>query len=210
LSRDVLTGTLQEKVLDEPNLAEVVASCWPEFEESQFSKVGVVPVGVEVLHRPGSFVDRDADSVRVLSSRMLRTMETARGIGLAANQVGAGVRVLAHNLPRVAPMVLVNPMLVAHSGSWDYEEGCLSLSVDGVRATVRRPKEVTVVSDLLDGARLVLEADELLARVIQHELDHLDGVEYVQRLTGSVRTRVYGRMDAAGVDTSWLPSLPYE
>jgi peptide deformylase len=183
---------------------------WPEDKTSDIAKVGVVPVGIEVLHQPTRFLGNDAAELGPeLGERLLRTMEQANGIGLAANQVGASVRMLAHNLPRAAPGLLLNPVLLEASGQWDYAEGCLSLQVPEVRSVVRRPKVVTVVADLLDGTSIVLRADELLSRVLQHELDHLEGIEYVQRLTGQLRDRVYDVMVGAGVAVKCLPFRPY-
>jgi len=197
-------------VLDEAALAQVVRDLWPVDMESPWARIGVVPVGQAVLHRPTDCVDVAVASIGDLAARLLHTQSEAEGIGLAANQVGAPVRALAHNLPRVAPPILVNAVLLDGWDHWDYEEGCLSLHLDGTGAEVRRPKVVVVHADLLDGTQVVVEADELFARVLQHELDHLDGIEYVQRLTGREATRVYALMRDAGIDTAtWLPPSPY-
>lgn len=196
--------------LDAGELRRVVADMWPSAKTSTFAKAGVVPVGVEVLHQPTHYVDHSAgDEIRAIESRLLETMAAAQGIGLAANQVGAGVRLLAHNLTRVAPPVLLNPVVLSSSGEWLYDEGCLSLQVEGTRARLARPKKLTVWARLPDGGTILIVADELLSRVLQHELDHLEGIEYVQRLIGPERDRVYDRMDAAGVALSWLPERPY-
>ena len=199
-----------DPVLDEAAVAKVVVGLWPAEQESPWARDGVVPVGQAVLHEPTDHLDRAAPSVGALAERLLATQASAEGIGLAANQVGAPVRVLAHNFPRIAPTILLNPVLLDASGEWDYEEGCLSLHVDDTPAEVRRPKVVVVHADLIDGTRIVVEADELFARVLQHELDHLDGIEYVQRLTGREAKRVYALMADAGIDTdTWLPPRPY-
>lgn len=196
--------------LGEAALAEVISHLWPVDEKSPWSRDGVVPVGQAVLHQATDAVDRAAPSIAALAARLLRTQEEADGIGLAANQVGAPVRALSHNLPRVAPTVLVNPVLLDSWDEWDHEEGCLSLHLEGAWAELRRPKVVVIHADLPDGNQIVVQADELLARVLQHELDHLDGVEYVQRLTGREAARVYAVMRAAGIDTdTWLPPRPY-
>ncbi|CAN5680628.1 hypothetical protein BH10ACT1_BH10ACT1_34850 [soil metagenome] len=195
--------------LDAEQVAKVVVDLWPVDRPSEWAKTGVVPVGRSVLHHPTDFVDITAPAVADLAERLLFTQEDANGIGLAANQVGAPVRALSHNLPQVAPTVLVNPVLLEGRGEWVYEEGCLSLEIKGTWAEVRRPKVVVVHAQLPDGTELVAEADELFARVLQHELDHLDGIEYVQRLTGTERDRVYQLMQRTGVDTDWLPARPY-
>ncbi|MFZ1488968.1 MAG: peptide deformylase [Ilumatobacteraceae bacterium] len=205
-----VTTPLPDDALNADELRKVIEGLWPEDVESELAKVGVVPVGTEVLHHGTRSVARDSESaIDTLQARLLRTMAAANGIGLAANQIGAPVKMLAHNLPRVAPAVLVNPVVLSSSGQWEYEEGCLSLQLDGVRASLRRPKTITIVGDLPDGRGIVILADELLARVLQHELDHLDGIEYVQRLVGMQRDRVYATIRSAGIDVRWLPPQPY-
>lgn len=205
-----LSNNYYEQAVTRDEISWIVSSLWPEGQLSVFAKVGVVPVGTKVLHKETRFIGADSvELVSVLGSRLLRTMEGAGGIGLAANQVGAPVRMLAHNLPRAAPPLLFNPILLSSSGEWDYVEGCLSLQVRGVRARVRRPKVITLRADLPDGGAMILTADELLSRVLQHELDHLDGIEYVQRLVGEDRDRVYRTMASAGIAIRWLPLRPY-
>ena len=81
--------------------------------------------------------------------------------------------------------------------------------VDGATAEVTRPREITVVADLPGGGHVVVEADELLARVVQHELDHLEGIEYVQRLGGSARDATYGVLAADDVPVERLPEIAY-
>ncbi|MCU1496699.1 MAG: peptide deformylase [Acidimicrobiales bacterium] len=202
-------GGTGERPLDAEEMARVVAGLWPVDRASEWAKTGVVPVGQSVLHRATRPVDPAAPAVADLAARLLLTQEAAHGIGLAANQVGAPVRALVHNLPEVAPAVLLNPVLLESRDEWSYEEGCLSLEIKGTWAQVRRPRLIVVHASLPDGTGLVTEADELFSRVLQHELDHLDGIEYVQRLTGAERDRVYQLMQRTGVDTDWLPPRPY-
>lgn len=205
---DAEAGAAEDR-LDADEVAAVVAGLWPVDRPSEWAKTGVVPVGQPVLHHPTRPLDVSAPAVAELAARLLHTQEDANGIGLAANQIGAPVRALAHNLPQIAPTVLLNPVLLESRGSWVYEEGCLSLEVQGSWAEVRRPKVIVVHALLPDGTGLVTEADELFSRVLQHELDHLDGIEYVQRLTGAARDRVYDLLDRTGVPTTWLPPHPY-
>jgi peptide deformylase len=137
-------------------------------------------------------------------------MRSARGIGLAANQVGVPVQVLIHKMDSVAPAMLINPTLLRQSGVWEYNEGCLSLKVDETAAPVRRPKSVMVRAATIEGKTIVLNADELLARVLLHEIDHLSGIEYVQRLVGRERSRVYQAMRERGIDVACMPPKPYD
>ena len=130
----------------------------------------------------------DAD-VRRLAENMLETMYSAPGIGLAAPQVGVSRRLVV--IDQTAgettghQMVLVNPKVVEESGSQKEEEGCLSLP--GLTAIVRRPSEVRVEAFDLDGNPVEIEGEGLLARVLCHEIDHLDGVLYLDRISALKR-----------------------
>ncbi len=138
----------------------------------------------------------DAATVRALVPRMFETMYKAPGIGLAAPQVGVGLRVvvvdlMAENQP--SPMTLVNPEIVAASGDWaTREEGCLS--VPNQYADVSRPARVTVRYQDAEGAPKQVEADGLLAACLQHELDHLDGVLFVDYLSALKRNMLMRRL----------------
>jgi peptide deformylase len=127
----------------------------------------------------------DADQVRRLAPRMLDAMYKAPGIGLAAPQVGSGLRLVVIDLQRdekPAPMVLVNPEILALSEELaTREEGCLSLP--GQYADVTRPARVKVRYHDLTGGRQEVEADGLLATCLQHEIDHLDGVLFVDHIS---------------------------
>lgn len=182
------------------NMPDAVATKW--------SRPGVVPIGTKVLHECATEVLID-DDVRELGRRMIAVMNDANGIGLAANQVGIPARVFVHSFERVVPPIIINPRIVDSSGAWVYSEGCLSLQGDGVRATLTRPKIIDVQATLVTGDTLFVRADELVSRVFQHEIDHLDGLEYVQRLTGEERKRVYAIMEANGIDVRWVPPTPY-
>ena len=128
----------------------------------------------------------DGERVRALAPRMLATMYKAPGIGLAAPQVGEGLRLVVIDIAREGeppgPMVLVNPEIVAASEERAVrEEGCLS--IPGQYADVERPARVKVRWRELDGTRREMEADDLLATCLQHEIDHLDGVMFTDRLS---------------------------
>jgi peptide deformylase len=138
----------------------------------------------------------DADTVRDLAPRMLEAMYRAPGIGLAAPQVGVGLRLVVVDLQRDearAPIVLVNPEVVARSAEEAVrEEGCLSLP--GHYADVSRPALVKVRFHDLGGARREVEADGLLAACLQHEVDHLDGVLFVDHLSPLKRNMILRRI----------------
>jgi peptide deformylase len=138
----------------------------------------------------------DADAMRALVPRMFDTMYHAPGIGLAAPQIGVGLRLAVVDLmpdDKPAPIVLVNPLVVAVSRELaTREEGCLSLP--GQYADVTRPARVKVRYQDLEGAAREIEADGLLAACLQHEIDHLDGVLFVDHLSSLKRNMILRRL----------------
>jgi peptide deformylase len=143
-------------------------------------------LGDAVLRAPARRISKVDESVRDLARDMLRSMYTAKGIGLAAPQVGVHRQLLVIDLdpdnPATPPMVLINPEIRSFGPSLDtYEEGCLS--IPGVYLDVVRPSTVEVAFRDEMGRPQRIRADGLLARCIQHELDHLNGVLFVDRVT---------------------------
>ena len=127
----------------------------------------------------------DMDRVRLLVPRMFEAMYKAPGIGLAAPQVDVGLRLAVVDLmpdETRAPIVLINPEILRVSEEWaTREEGCLSLP--NQYADVARPAQVRVSYSDLDGRRREIDADGLMAACLQHEIDHLDGVLFVDHLS---------------------------
>ncbi|HXH57855.1 peptide deformylase [Iamia sp.] len=139
-------------------------------------------IGDPVLREVAEDVtDIDGALVRVTEG-MVEAMYRADGLAVAAPQVGVGKRVVVYQLPDdPEPSVIINPRIVAWGDEqWSYSEGCLSMP--GVYWDIVRPKVVHVVGLDLGGNEISLEADELAARMYQHELDHLDGVLMTDRL----------------------------
>ncbi len=138
-------------------------------------------VGDPVLRQPAAEVtDIDERLVR-LAADMVVTMYEAPGIGLAAPQVGVQKRMFVYDLhDDTGPHTIVNPVISETRGEWVYEEGCLS--VPDLSWEIVRPAEVHLTGLDLDGNEVSFEADELLARMFQHEVDHLDGVLLLERL----------------------------
>lgn len=120
----------------------------------------------------------DAKIVR-LSEEMVETMYAAPGVGLAAPQVGIERRMFVYDIGE-GPETVINPRILESRGEWEYEEGCLS--VPDLHWTIVRPNEVHLVGYNLQGNEISIEADEYLGRVLQHELDHLDGILLLERL----------------------------
>ena len=124
------------------------------------------------------------EGIRQLAARMIESMYAAEGVGLAAPQVGRGIRLFVAD-PRESdspdPTVFVNPVLEISGDLVPFEEGCLS--IPDVRVTVRRPQSARITATDLDGASFTLESDDFPARVWQHEFDHLEGVLIVDRMS---------------------------
>jgi peptide deformylase len=148
----------------------------------------------EILVYPDPFLARKAvpvaavdDRVRALIRDMFETMYSAEGIGLAAPQVGVGKRVIVLDVSPVdetsAPVAVVNPEIVWRNGSVTGVEGCLS--VPGVKGEVCRAETVEVRGMDEQGKPLRIQADGILSRALQHEIDHLDGVLFIDRLSSS-------------------------
>ncbi|MGH9094849.1 MAG: peptide deformylase [Acidimicrobiales bacterium] len=108
-----------------------------------------------------------------LAADMLETMHAAEGAGLAAPQIGVQRRLFVYQIGDAEPRTIVNPVVVETRGEWEHEEGCLS--IPDQYFDIVRPKEIHLIGWDLDGNDVSIEADELEARCLQHEIDHLDG-----------------------------------
>ncbi|HEX2274267.1 MAG TPA: peptide deformylase [Acidimicrobiales bacterium] len=135
--------------------------------------------GDPVLRTPAQDVQAIDDGLRQLADDMLVTMYEAPGVGLAAPQVGIQKRFFVYDIGE-GPHAVVNPRLSGHRGEWTYEEGCLS--VPGLSWPIVRASQVQLDGLDLDGRPISIDAQDLLARVFQHECDHLDGVLLLERL----------------------------
>jgi peptide deformylase len=145
----------------------------------------IVKYGDPVLHAPSSPVERIDDSIRALLDDMVATMYAAPGVGLAAPQVGVPLRLIVIDLSvgedPSQVIKLVNPELLDREGEQKHEEGCLS--VPGFAGSPARPARVTVRGLDPDGHERVYTGTELLARAFCHEIDHIDGLVFVDRLS---------------------------
>jgi peptide deformylase len=149
-----------------------------------------------VLRMRANEVDDAGEAVPELVERMTKLMQEARGVGLAAPQVGVLRRVLIYQTSDEDPVVaLVNPRLTGTSEEQEtLDEGCLSLGAASVIVPVARPATVTVEARTPDGEPVTIEAEGLEARVIQHELDHLDGVLIIDRTGLAERRTALGQL----------------
>ncbi|MBS1903952.1 MAG: peptide deformylase [Bacteroidetes bacterium] len=140
-----------------------------------------------VLRRETERIADDTAELQSLIDNMIETMHNADGIGLAANQVGKGLMMTvvdvshAKGYEGTSPIVLINPELIGTFGESVFEEGCLSLP--DIREDVVRPSEIGVKFLDRNFNEVELEADKLLARVIQHEIDHLHGIYFIDHIS---------------------------
>lgn len=161
-------------------------------------EASVIPINVygdKILRKKVSLVkDIDLETVQLIKN-MFETMREANGIGLAANQVGIDKAIYVIDISpvegyeHIKPVVMINPQLVDTSEETiSIEEGCLSLP--NLRAEVIRPKQIQIKYYDTDMKEQSVEADELFARVIQHEYDHLQGIFFTDKLTDVDRKKI--------------------
>ena len=158
--------------------------------------------GDPVLKSQSLAIENIVDKLVRLTDAMLDIMYEAPGIGLAAPQIGVQKQLFVYDIGDGAE-VLINPVVVESAGEWVYEEGCLS--IPGLYVEMVRPKEILLKGINIDGEEVSVEADELLARLFQHELDHLNGVLMFERMTPDQRTEAlaeYRRLTEALDDAS--------
>jgi len=146
------------------------------------------------LYQRSAKVDRVNDRIRKLIKDMAATMYAAPGVGLAATQVDVHLQVIVIDISETRDQlrVFINPELLAASGDADIEEGCLS--VPGVYEKVRRAERVTVRALDAAGELFTLEAEGMLAVCIQHEMDHLEGTVFVEKLSRLKQSRIRARL----------------
>jgi peptide deformylase len=146
----------------------------------------IVRYGTGVLHQPAAPVAEITPAIQQLIDDMIQTMYAAPGIGLAATQVGVSLRIFVADISVGRNpsdlLVFINPEFVERDGMQLEEEGCLS--VPGFNATVARPARAIVKGLDRKGEEQIIEGTGLLARCFQHEIDHLDGTVFVDRLRG--------------------------
>jgi len=165
----------------------------------------IVKYGLAGLQRPASPVTEFGVELEKLIDDMIETMYAAPGVGLAAPQIGVPLRVSVIDLSVGKAggevITLVNPQFVERDGMQLEEEGCLS--VPGFNATVPRPARVVVRALDRKGQERTIEGTGLLARALQHEIDHLDGVLFLDRLRGVKRDVIVRKIKKLQRDGRW-------
>ena len=160
-------------------------------------------LGSEVLRKRAEEIGAVDDDLRALVRSMFETMYDAEGIGLAGPQVGVPGRVIVVDVREdgATPFAMINPRIVDSSRETDKaEEGCLS--IPGVSSVVERPARVVAEGIDENGAPIRVEAEGLLARCIQHEIDHLDGVLFIDRLSPLKRTMLLKKYRAQQAESA--------
>jgi peptide deformylase len=183
--------------------------------------MAVLPIritGDPVLHSPAAEVTEFDDSLRQLISDMFETMHEAPGVGLAAPQVGVGLRVFVYHWEdddeklwtgvAINPSLLITPTAIGPADDETESEGCLS--IPGERFALRRADRAVLTALDLDGTEYTIDATGWLARIFQHEFDHLDGILYADRLEYAYRKELGKAIKKArwGVPgNSWMPGV---
>lgn len=137
-------------------------------------------IGDEILRKKSRKVENIDDRIKTLLNDMVDTMQYEKGVGLAAPQVGVLKRAIVVDGDEAGIFKLVNPEIIMSEGSQSDEEGCLS--IPGRNGIVRRPKKVTVRALNENGEEVTITGEDLLARAFCHEIDHLDGVLFVDKM----------------------------
>ena len=165
----------------------------------------IVKYGDSVLHEPAAQVDAVTPDIQELIGDMVATMYAAPGIGLAAPQIGVPLRIFVIDLSvgrdPSGLITMINPCFVEREGMQLEEEGCLS--VPGFNATVARPQRAVVKGWNRDGVEQQLEGTGLLARAFQHEMDHLDGRVFLDRLRGIKRDMIVRKIRKLAKNGKW-------
>jgi peptide deformylase len=148
------------------------------------STASIRTYGDPVLNSRASEVTEIDAKIAALVDKMIETMYAAPGVGLAANQIGVQRRLFVYDVGD-GPVTVINPRIVESEGEFTYEEGCLS--IPGLSWEITRPDAIHLVGLDLDGNEITIETDDFEGRVLQHELDHLDGILLIERLDDDQR-----------------------
>ncbi len=174
-------------------------------------KLPIVQYGDPVLRAKGKRIEEVTDQVRELAANMLETMHEANGVGLAAQQIGEPLQMTVLDISAVEdrpstlrldgqevdpasamPLVLLNPALELHEETVVGLEGCLSFPE--ITADIERAESVVVRAETLDQQLIKIEASGLLARALQHEIDHLNGILFIDRMNSAAKAALASRL----------------
>ncbi len=154
-------------------------------ENNEESILEIVTIGDPILNRKADKITNIDQRVHDLAQKMVKTMHSAPGVGLAAPQVNQGIQLITVDISvgenQTDLIVLANPEILHMEGETVLEEGCLS--VPGINEKVTRPYRVVIKGIDLDGKDRVIEAEDLLARIFCHEIDHINGKLFIEHLS---------------------------
>ncbi|MDR1971720.1 MAG: peptide deformylase [Treponema sp.] len=154
----------------------------------------ILTLGNELLRGKAEPIKTINDEIRAIADKMIDALHDGKGVGLAGPQVGLMKRLFVIHIEGDTPRVFINPSITATSPELvKYEEGCLS--IPGVWADVIRPRELQIQAWNEKGRPFTMDVDGILARVILHEYDHLEGVLFIDRLSAHKRERLLARME---------------
>lgn len=156
----------------------------------------VVKIPNDVLRRTAADVLKVGKKEQLLIDDMLRIMKKSNGVGLAAPQIGISRRIIVVAPEGMRPTALINPKILKAEGELKREEGCLS--IPGLYGDVTRPEYIEVEAWDRRGRRVVYELDDMPAKVVQHEIDHLDGILFIDKV--DVATLHWSHPDSVGRD----------
>jgi peptide deformylase len=185
-------------------------------------RLAIRKYGDPILRAKGKRIEEIDDKIRALAENMLETMHAANGIGLAAQQVGHAVQLTVLDVSQVEdrpstmtlngvpvgdlatmmPLVLLNPTLQLSDETEVGSEGCLSFPE--ISADIERASRIEMEAETLDGERLRIEATGLLARALQHEVDHLNGILFIDRMSSAARASHGSRLKRLQRETAKL------
>jgi peptide deformylase len=174
-------------------------------------KLSISQYGDPILRAKGERVDKIDNRIRELATNMIETMHAANGVGLAAQQVGEALQLTVIDVSHVEdrpsgmkrngedvdpgavmPLVLINPEITSSNGTEVGTEGCLSFPE--ITGEIERTLTVTVRAQNLDGETIEFEASGLLARAVQHEVDHLNGILFIDRMNSAAKVSLSSRL----------------
>jgi len=174
-------------------------------------RLSILQYGNPILRAKGTRIDRIDDRIRELAANMLETMHAANGVGLAAQQIGEALQLTVLDISEVEdrpstmklngeevdpksamPLVLVNPQISLRDETSIGTEGCLSFPE--ITGEIERAESVTARAETLEGKSIEIEATGLLARVLQHEVDHLNGILFIDRMSSAAKASLSSRL----------------
>ena len=181
-------------------------------------RLPILQYGSPILRAKGKRIDQIDDRIRELAANMIETMRAANGVGLAAQQIGEALQLTVVDVSQIedrpstlrlngqdadpkasSPLVLINPEITLGGETVVGVEGCLSFPE--VTGEIERADSVKVRAETLDGATIQLEAGGLLARALQHEVDHLNGILFIDRMSSGAKAALASRLKRMQKDT---------